>query len=82
MAQTKDTAGVIAPPPLIFGGSFLIGWAVNWFFALPSSNLGSFENFRRCFDSFCAWDNFDRVSADAEKENGDRAMGTDNRDRI
>lgn len=38
--QTKDTPGVIAPPPLIFISGLLLGGLVHWFYAV---NLFPFE---------------------------------------
>lgn len=32
MAKEKDTAGVIAPPPLIFLSGLLIGGLISWFY--------------------------------------------------
>jgi protein-S-isoprenylcysteine O-methyltransferase Ste14 len=39
-APSDDNAGVIAPPPLLYGGAFLAGSLLHWFFPKPILPLG------------------------------------------
>mgnify|MGYP001160648727 CR=1 FL=1 len=46
MSEAKDNPGVIAPPPLIYLGFLLIGWAVERYL-LPDLSLGLPDMVRR-----------------------------------
>src|SRR5690606_14977036 len=39
MSQPRDTAGVIAPPPLIFLGFLVVGWAIGRWTPVPGLGL-------------------------------------------